>query len=58
MTDEQTGDSQVFDALLDATKKNVGDPKRINKALLDGAYDSKKIFNKLEKEGIDPVIRV
>ena len=58
VTDERTGDSQVFDALLDATKKNVGDPKRIKKALLDGAYDSKKIFNRLEKEGIDPVIRV
>ncbi len=58
ITDERTGDSHVFDALLDATKKNVGGSKRIKKALLDGAYDTRRIFNRLEKEGIDPVIRV
>ena len=58
ITDERTGDSQVFDALLDATKKNVGDSKRIKRALLDGAYDTRRIFNRLEKEGIDTVIRV
>ena len=34
------------------------DVERIKKAYHDGAYDSRKIFNRLDEEGIEPVIRV
>lgn len=58
VTDERTGDSKKFDELLEGCKRNTGDQNRIEKVCLDGAYDSREIFNKLDSEGIEPVIRV
>jgi len=58
VTDERIADSKEFDVLLKKTQQNVKNPERIKKAYLDGAYDSRKIFNRLDEEGIEPVIRV
>jgi len=58
VTDEKTADSKMFDELLDESKENMQDGGRIKKVYLDGAYDSKRIFNRLDEEGIEPVVRV
>lgn len=46
VTDEKTGDSEVFEEL-------VGDLD-LEDCLADGAYDSEEIFKILEKKGVDP----
>ncbi len=46
VTDEKTGDSEVFEDLV--SDLNLED------CLADGAYDSEEIFEILEKKGVDP----
>lgn len=51
VTDERKHDSTQMLPL-------VNDIDNVEKAIADGAYDSRRIFNHLNKKGIQPVIRV
>lgn len=46
ITDEKTGDSEVFEELVEDLD--------LKECLMDGAYDTKEIFELLEKKGVDP----
>ncbi|KXA93275.1 hypothetical protein AKJ64_01040 [candidate division MSBL1 archaeon SCGC-AAA259E17] len=46
VTDEKTGDSEVFEELVEDLD--------LEDCLADGAYDSEEIFELLEEKGVDP----
>ena len=54
ITEDKIGDNKLALKLVDKARKL----KRVSKALLDGAYDSYKIWNGLTARGIKPLIRL
>jgi hypothetical protein len=56
VTTEKVGDNRRFDALLQDSIKNTGRP--LKGVYADGGYDIYNNFEKLEKAGIEPVIRI
>jgi transposase len=54
VTDDKTHDSQKLGELIDKGGKRV----RIKKVLGDGGYDTKENFDLLQREGIEPGIKV
>lgn len=54
VTDERTGDERMLQPLVDEAFKKT----KIVKAIADGAYDTKKIFQYLTAKKIEPIIRV
>ena len=55
ITDESVGDGKMLSSLVEKAEKNKG--IRPNKAIADGSYDSRKNFNYLNSNGIEPVIK-
>ena len=55
--DERTGDSKVFNKLIDESERNVGKGK-MRRALADGAYDTNENFNKLKEKGMESGIKM
>ena len=56
ITDERTGDGEMLEPLVEKAKKTIGN-KKIERMYGDGSYDSRKNFNYLEKEEIEPIIK-
>jgi len=56
ITDERTGDGKMLEPLVEKAKKTIGN-KKIERMYGDGSYDSRKNFNYLEKEEIEPIIK-
>ena len=54
VTDERTGDGRTLRPLVEQTRRRC----RVEKGLADGAYDSRVNFTYLDKQGIEPGIRV
>ena len=57
ITDEESQDEEMFLPLLNQAEVMCGEG-RIEKALGDGAYDRKELFNELEKRGIQSGIKM
>ncbi len=54
VTDEKVGDSRVFGELISQAEKSG----KIEKALADGAYDTRENFNLLEEKGMESGIKI
>lgn len=54
VTDERTGDGRMLEPLVEHAEMYC----RIERVILDGAYDSRRNFSYLTGKGIDPAIRV
>jgi hypothetical protein len=57
VTDERTGDSPMFPALVEKAERALGNG-RIQEVLADAAYDSRANFQLLEDKGIGSGIRI
>ncbi len=56
VTDERVSDGSRFNSLIDQAEENLSG-RKIEKALGDGAFDRREIFDHLQQKGIQPVIR-
>jgi hypothetical protein len=57
VTDERVGDNRMFAPLIDQTEKNLPG-RKIEKALADGAFDSKSNFNTLADKKIESGLKI
>jgi hypothetical protein len=57
VTDERVSDGSKFNSLVDQAEENLSG-RRIEKALGDGAFDRREIFDHLQQKGIQPVIKI
>jgi len=57
VTDERVSDGSKFNSLVDQAEENLSG-RRIKKALGDGAFDRREIFDHLQQKGIQPVIKI
>jgi hypothetical protein len=56
VTDERVSDGSRFNSLVDQAEENLSG-RKIEKALGDGAFDRREIFDHLVKKGIQPGIK-
>lgn len=56
VTDERVSDGSKFNSLVDQAEENLSG-RRIKKALGDGAFDRREIFDHLQQKEIQPVIK-
>ena len=56
VTDERVSDGSKFNSLVDQAEENLSG-RRIKKALGDGAFDRREIFDHLPQKEIQPVIK-
>jgi hypothetical protein len=56
VTDERVSDGSKFNSLVDQAEENISG-RRIEKALGDGAFDRREIFDHLQQKKIQPVIK-
>jgi hypothetical protein len=56
VTDERVSDGSRFNSLIDQAEENLSG-RKIEKALGDGAFDRREIFDHLQQKGISPVIK-
>ena len=54
ITSDDVGDSKVALELVEEARK----AGRVSKALMDGAYDTRKIWNSLNAKGVKPIIKL
>lgn len=55
-TDERVSDCSRFNSLIDQAEENLSE-RKIEKALGDGAFDRREIFDHLHEKQIQPVIK-
>ena len=56
VTDERVSDGSRFNSLVDQAEENLSG-RKIEKALGDGAFDRREIFDHLQQKGIQPGIK-
>lgn len=56
ITDERTADGEMLEPLIEKAKRTIGN-KKIERVYGDASYDSRKNFNYLQKQGIEPIIK-
>jgi hypothetical protein len=56
VTDERVSDGSRFNSLINQAEENLSG-RKIEKALVDGAFDWREIFDHLRQKGIQPVIK-
>jgi hypothetical protein len=56
VTDERVSDGSKFNSLIDQAEENLSE-RKIEKALGDGAFDRREIFDHLQEKLIQPVIK-